>query len=147
MAEAKRKQGRPIEWTPEKLEELGKELLDFALNTPALHVSKFELHKGHLPGWLCELASRYSSFSQYIKGAKHIFGNKILEATMSDCKPHGVTVGKVMPMYLSDFQEGHLAILDKEEAIKHKYKAKESTQADERADRIIEALEKNTAAK
>lgn len=149
MAETKKKGpgGRPREWTEEKLEELGKELLDFAKNTSALHVSKFEMHKGHLPGWLSELASRYNSFSQFIKGAKCIFGNKILEATMSDCKPHGVTVGKIMPLYLSDFQEGHLDLLNKEEKIKHSYKMKEASQADERADRIIDALERNTSAK
>jgi len=144
FVEEKNVGGRPIEWTPEKLKELGEELLDFSQNTVALHVSKFEIHKGHMPGWLAELASRYPSFSPYIKGARNIFGNKILEASLSDCKPHGVTMGKVMPMYLKDVKDFHLDVLDKEEAIKHKYKAKESSQADERADRIIEALERNT---
>jgi len=139
--------GRDLKWTPEALEELGNELIDFSQNTEALTISKFEIHKGYRVGWLKQIAKTHPSFHDFIDKAEYVFGNKMLEATMSDCKPHGWVVANVMPKYLNEIQKSRLEVLDKEEAIKHKYKAKEASQADERADRIIDALERQVVKK
>lgn len=146
MAE-KKKTGRPTEWTPKKLEKLGKELHDYCKRPDVWHISEFEVgEKGQSPGWLKMIANRHKQFRAILQGAKHILGQKMVRTSM-DGNGNNWVIGKFVPMYLKDVDDFDEDKKDKQldrELKKEKYKHELGAAKHEEAGAKIDAFDKAT---
>lgn len=70
--------GRPIEWTPEKLEELGKELIEHVSMAGVYTIESFCIQKEKSVSWLTKTAERHEEFSQTYARAHDILANKLI---------------------------------------------------------------------
>lgn len=105
VKKAPKKNGRPVEWTDEKLLKLGKELLEYVKNPKVWHISSFEvIEKGFHPGWLKMIASRHPSFRAILDSAQSILGNRILESAMRG-EGNQWVITTLTPHYLKDIHE------------------------------------------
>lgn len=144
---AKKKVGRPQEWTPEELKKLGKELHDFCKREDVYHISEFEVvEKEKSPGWLKWLAKDYPEFSSILKGAKHILGQKIVKQAMGGAGNNWI-IGRFVPMYLQDVDDFDEIKKDREhERSKalEKHKKELNQASEEQAEDITERFNKLT---
>jgi len=143
----KKKVGRPTEWTPPKLDKLGKELHDFCKKPDVWHVSEFEVgEKGQSPGWLKTIASRHAKFRPILKGAQAILGQKMVKSSM-DGGGNNWVIGKFIPMYLKDVDEFDEDKKDKQlarELKKEKYKYEMGAAKHEEAGAKIDMFHRST---
>jgi len=92
--------GRPIEWTEEKLHELGKELMDHVNEDGVYHLSSFCVKKMKTSSWMTDM-TEYPIFSLYHSLAKKILGNKLFRLSM-EANPNNWVLKTYMPRYLSE---------------------------------------------
>ena len=146
MTKPKKKLGRPTEWTPEKLEKLGKELHDYCRRPDVWHVSEFEVgEKSQSPGWLNTIASRHANFRPILKGAQAILGQKMVKVSMEGGGNNWV-IGKFVPMYLKDVDDFDEDKRDRQldrELKKEKYKHELDSAKHEEATAKIDAFDKS----
>lgn len=132
----KKKHGRPAEWTPKKLEELGKELLEYLKRPNVYHIAHFEIHeKKNVPGWLKSIGTRHPSFRPILKAAQGILGLKIMEMAQEG-KGNNFIINKFIPYYLRDFHENEESIKDEDlgrDLKKEKFKYELGGKKDEEA--------------
>lgn len=143
---AKKKAGRPKEWTDAKLEKLGKDLHDYCRRDEVYHISEFELDQGQAPGWLQTVASRHAIFRPILKGARHILGQKLVKQAMGGAGNNWI-IGKFVPMYLQDVDDfdelKKNRDLERDKA-KEKYKKELHQATEEQAEDITERFNKLT---
>lgn len=96
-----KKDGRPIEWTEEKLHKLGEELIEHVKQPGVYHLSSFCAEKMRRMEWLYDMKQRYPIFSEYFSCAKQILGNKMMRLSM-EASPNNWVLKTYMPRYLEE---------------------------------------------
>lgn len=105
----KNKGGRPVEWTPKKLDKLSKELIACVSREDVFHVSYFEcVEKNKEDGWLLNIAKRHPEFRGALKQAQRILGNKIMNHAMFKGGDKWV-IKTLTPMYMDDIKQNQRA--------------------------------------
>ena len=69
-------------WTPDKIEELIEELLDFAANARSIHLAKFCRMKGYSKKWLGYMSDQYQEMADAVDEAKELLSAKILDSSV-----------------------------------------------------------------
>jgi hypothetical protein len=106
--------GRPRTWSPEDLERIGRELVEWSKGNDAFHISEFEIEKD-LPINFCKKTAqrRPDEFGDLYKKAKHILGVKLLKQGITD-KLDKWYSATLIPKYLDDVKE-HILDMKREE--------------------------------
>ena len=146
-----KKTGRPVVWTTEELEIIGKKLIEWCREERNNHMSGFE-DENDLPVDFCEdmARRRKSEFRRYYKQAQRILGHKIMNKAMFDGGDRWIT-SIFTPMYLDDVDdyieskkdkesERRIKETDKKMEAQEKYRGKAESSANTKAENLIEAL-------
>ena len=115
------KRGRPIKWTNEAIDELAKELLEFAEERTSLVLSSFVLQKRMNPDILSYLAGLSSNFFEALNTARRLIGARRETGTLLK-KFEPKTYSMSQRMYDPDWSKHLDAQLSIDELIKAKAK-------------------------
>lgn len=69
-------------WTPELIEELCNELLDFALEDRTVHFVEFARRKKKMQCWINAMAEDYPEFAEAYRTAKELLASKLVKSSI-----------------------------------------------------------------
>jgi hypothetical protein len=95
------KRGAPLKWTPEALENLKKELMEFVERPDVWHLSAFCLHKKMSQNFLNNIEAYHPEFSEVIEAAHRVLGNRMLRHCM-ETKQSSKAIDLCMIHYLGE---------------------------------------------
>lgn len=119
----KNKGGRPVKWTPEAIDKMADELLDYAQQKTSLVLSSFVTEKRMNPDILSYLAKLSPKFFEALKTARRLIGDRREVGAMAKKLDSRVCMASAR-MYNDEYDQHKLNELEKEEFIKAKAKIK-----------------------
>lgn len=96
--------GAPIQWTDEKLDAFGKEMVEFCQLEGVYRMCDFATHKKGSPSWLCQLVKEHPKLSEFYKWSKEILGSKLVAKSV-DGSVSNWTLATLGPMYMQDVRD------------------------------------------
>ena len=113
--------GRPLDWTPERIEEEAKELIEWSEKPDSLILKSFACQRRYAPSWMTYLADKNKSFSEALRIARaNVSARRELTAGLEG----GIDTG-IVKITLATYDDEHRAVL------------KEMKQAESRSINII----------
>lgn len=134
------KMGRPQKWTPEVIDKLAVELVEFAEKDTSLILASFVLEKRMNPQIMSVLAALSSNFSEALSTSKRLIGARRETGTLLK-KYEPKTYSMSQRMYDPEWSKHLDAQLDIDEFIKAKAKVKALENKLEHMGEIMEYIE------